>query len=344
MVVIREYQDPYQVVDKWMEVGAKETPFRWVGKTIFEKPDSSSSTAAKRRDPPGTNPDDEPATQRARQVAFVGPLMHHDGTVKTGIVDVEKLPSKGHKDLFLKGSRIIEGKTMAKILTPVGESEATKIMSNSENVVIPARTAARWLDVFKQVDEQDAPTFQESLVPKSRLILQGFHDKYLLNLSRSVAAAEQHELPFVLQVLADQKWAGVVGDVPQTFTQAAKTPLEENNRGHPVYVLLPAAGVPSLEGVRLAKLEVEGYGLTTGPLSWRNSLYATCRDQGVMQHPLGPCTLLYYDGVSKKLSGILLIQVDDILGGGEGPGWQKLISTLRKTYMSLANGSHFMEV
>eukprot|EP00971_Amphidinium_carterae_P197092 3911846-Amphidinium_carterae.2 len=82
---------------------------------------------------PGADPDDEPATQRARQAAFVGPLMHHDETVKTGIV--EKLPSKGHKDLFLKGSRII------KILTPV---------------------------------------------------------------------------------LADQKWAGFVGDVSQAFTQAAK--------------------------------------------------------------------------------------------------------------------------
>eukprot|EP00971_Amphidinium_carterae_P296427 5888655-Amphidinium_carterae.1 len=192
---------------------------------------------------------------------------------------------------------------MAKVLQALSEHEAAQILANKESVVVPAR----WLDVFKQVEEKDAPSFSPSLqsprglVPKSRLILQGFHDKHLLALNRSVAAAEQHELLFVLQVLADQQWKGFVGDVQAAFTQAAKTPVQENDRGHPFYVLLPREGVPTLEGVKLAKLAVEGYGLTTGPLSWRNALYSTCRDKGLQQHPRGPCTLLSYNQNTKKL-------------------------------------------
>eukprot|EP00971_Amphidinium_carterae_P176685 3503074-Amphidinium_carterae.1 len=38
-IIIREYMDPYHLRDLWQDVGAKETPFRWIGKTIFEKPD-----------------------------------------------------------------------------------------------------------------------------------------------------------------------------------------------------------------------------------------------------------------------------------------------------------------
>eukprot|EP00971_Amphidinium_carterae_P062116 1229586-Amphidinium_carterae.1 len=322
-VIIREYQDPYYVSDRWQEVGARETPFRWVGKTIFERSDPKS------REPPEV---EEPPARRARQVSFVGPVTTDHGITK-GIVDVRKLPTQGHKDLFLKGSRVKEDESMAKVLTAVDDQTADKILADPNNVVVPAR----WLDVFKQVDESDAPVFSQALgipkglVPKSRLIIQGFHDKDLLSLNRSVPAAEQHELLFVLEVIADMNWQGFAGDVQAAFTQAAKTPVAENDRGHPVYALLPSEGVPGLTGVKLARLEVEGYGLTTGPLSWRNALYGTCRDRGMLQHPLGPCTLLSYNTQSNKLQGILLVQVDDLLGGGEGAEWETLIQDLRQT-------------
>eukprot|EP00971_Amphidinium_carterae_P281263 5584454-Amphidinium_carterae.1 len=200
---------------------------------------------------------------------------------------------------------------MANVLQALSEHEASHVLADRESVVVPARLP----DVFKQVEERDAPSFSPSpqiprgLVHKSRLILQGVHEKDLLALNHSIAAGEFHVLRFVLQVLADQQRKGF--------------------GGHPVYVLLPREGVPTLKGVKVAKFAVEGYGLTTGPLSWRNTLYST---KGIQQHPLGPCTLLSYNQNTKRLQGILLSQVDDVLGGGVGLERNKTISELRSAY------------
>eukprot|EP00971_Amphidinium_carterae_P335285 6471060-Amphidinium_carterae.1 len=251
---------------------------------------------------------------------------------KKGTVIVEDLPTQQHKDLFLKGSRLKESKAVEHVLDPLPAEEAETVLKYSRHLIIPSR----WLDVYKEVEIEGAPEYSKTLkIPKglqakSRWILQGFHDASALKLNRSVNASAMCELLFVLQVIVDNKWEAFCGDIAAAFTQTDMS-LPQNQRQNPVYVRAPSNGdLPSFPGVKLFLLKVELYGLMTGPLSWKNSLYSTMTSLGFVQHPLGVCTLLWYTPDTQELAGIVLLQVDDILGGGEHPGFKEAVRQLRQ--------------
>eukprot|EP00971_Amphidinium_carterae_P104075 2061131-Amphidinium_carterae.1 len=253
--------------------------------------------------------------------------------VQKGIVQVKDLDPE-LQELFLNGSRLKESHAVKETLTPVIGAEATKILSDPDaNVIL-----SRWLDVWKEVDRADAPKFPEKLrvphglIPKSRWILQGFHDSAARELNRSVPTSEQHELLFVLQVLCDNSWQGQVCDVSAAFTQANMS-LPHNQRTEQIYVKAPQNGeLPCFPGVKLFQLKVELYGLMTGPLCWKNTLFHTCAQLGFVLHPLGACTLLWYHPRSRKLEGILLVQVDDVLVGGSHPDFRAQLKSLQRTF------------
>eukprot|EP00971_Amphidinium_carterae_P329744 6462389-Amphidinium_carterae.1 len=219
------------------------------------------------------------------------------------------------QDLFLNGSRLKESRAVMNTLRPIEHAEAKRILADAKANIIPFR----WLDVWKEVDKADAPTFASELqvppdlVPKSRWILQGFHDNAARELNRSVATSEQHELLFVLQVLCDNSWNGQVGDVSAAFTQANMN-LPQNQRSSEVFVKAPQNGdLPCFPGIKLFQLQVELYGLMSGPLCWKNTLFHECSRLGFVLHPLGSCTLLWYHPQTNRLEGIMLVQVDDVL-------------------------------
>ena len=210
------------------------------------------------------------------------------------------------------------------------------IFKVKKHLIIPSR----WLDVYKEVEKEAAPQFAKELniplglIPKSRWILQGFKDAAALRLNRSVAAAEQHELLYVLQVLVDNGWLGFCGDIAGAFTQA-NMDLPQNQRLEEVYVSVPQDGeLPSFPGCRcrLFLLKTELYGLMTGPLAWKNTLYDYLDSRGFVQHPLGACTLLWYHPTTRKLEGILLLQVDDILGGGDSVEFKAQIAHMKERF------------
>ena len=81
-------------------------------------------------------------------------------------------------------------------------------------------------------------------------------------------------------------------------------------------------------------MKTELYGLMTGPLAWKNALYAYLNSTGFVQQPLGVCALLWHHPVTRELDGILLRQVYDVLGGGGGehPDFQHKLSQSRKRF------------
>eukprot|EP00971_Amphidinium_carterae_P139108 2756919-Amphidinium_carterae.4 len=250
---------------------------------------------------------------------------------KKGTVNVQDLPTQKHKDLFLQGSRMKESKAIEHVLEPLTAEAADEVLRHQKHLVIPSR----WLDVYKEVEVEVSPDYPTALkIPrglqaKSRWILQGFHDASALKLNRSVNASSMCELLFVLQIIVDNKWEAFCGDIAAAFTQTDMS----NQRQNPVYVKAPSNGdLPSHPGVKLFLLKVELYGLITGPLSWKNSLYSTMTSLGFVQHPLGVCTLLWYAPETQELAGIVLLQVDDLLGGGEHPGFKKAVQKLRERY------------
>eukprot|EP00971_Amphidinium_carterae_P174484 3458900-Amphidinium_carterae.1 len=265
--------------------------------------------------------------------------------MQKGVVQVSSLSPPLQK-LFLRGSRLKESQAVKETLEPVEASQARKILADPGANVIPTR----WLDVWKEVGKADSPTFPtelnvpRGLVPKSRWILQGFHDSAARELNRSVTTCEQHELLFVLQVLCDNAWRGLVGDVSAAFTQANMS-LPQNQRTEDIYVKAPNNGeLPCFPGVHLFKLKVELYGLMTGPLCWKNTLFHECSKLGFVLHPLGSCTLLWYHPVTGNLEGIMLAQVDDVLVGGDHQDFKDTMSKLQLSQASEFNGRHIVQV
>ena len=53
-------------------------------------------------------------------------------------------------------------------------------------------------------------------------------------------------------------------------------------------------------------------------------------------HPLAPCVVLFFEtlfGKPLQLSGLVVVETDDLLGGGRGPRYHEAIDALRKRYL-----------
>eukprot|EP00971_Amphidinium_carterae_P017683 348389-Amphidinium_carterae.2 len=331
---------------------------RQLDETVEEPPSRRPRVGAERELPPEESPyrgTSTPVPTRPPRptASWMGIQEDTDQVLTTfyqaekGIVQVNTLPV-AVQELFLKGSRLKESQAVMNTLVPLSKLETERVLANPQANVIPSR----WLDVWKEVDKSDAPSFPQGLgiprglVPKSRWILQGFHDSAARELNRCVQTSEQHELLYVLQVVCDHGWTGQVGDVSAAFTQA-NMDLPQNQRVDEIYVRAPRdGGLPCFPGATVFRLQVELYGLMTGPLCWKNTFFHKCSQLGFVLHPLGSCTLLWYHPETKELEGIMLVQVDDVLVGGTHADFVSALERLKATFRfgkrkSLCDGSEF---
>ena len=97
----------------------------------------------------------------------------------------------------------------------------------------------------------------------------------------------------------------------------------------------PEGGIPGEKDDIVIEILAEIYGFVSGPPGWRRSLLTTFKELEFKAHPLATCVVLMYEeleGVPNKLSGLVVIATDDLLGGGIGPKFEAAVATLRKTY------------
>ena len=60
--------------------------------------------------------------------------------------------------------------------------------------------------------------------------------------------------------------------------------------------------------------------------------FATFKEIGFKNHPLAPCVVAMYETIkgTETLSGLIVVETDDLFGGGIGPNFQqKAVETLR---------------
>jgi hypothetical protein len=86
----------------------------------------------------------------------------------------------------------------------------------------------------------------------------------------------------------------------------------------------------------LIDLLAEEYGLITGPQALRPSLMTKFDGLGFKRHPLAPCVVLKYD--KEELCGLIVIETDDLLGGGITESCHQAVAELRK-HSLVENGS-----
>ena len=75
--------------------------------------------------------------------------------------------------------------------------------------------------------------------------------------------------------------------------------------------------------------------MVSGPPGWRKTLLSKFKDLDFARHPLAPCVVLMYEtlaGKPKTLSGLIVIETDDLLFGGVGPKYKHAINALRESF------------
>eukprot|EP00971_Amphidinium_carterae_P353043 6492804-Amphidinium_carterae.1 len=228
----------------------------------------------------------------------VGPVHHQ---LEKGIVKPESLPPNVAR-LFLEGSRLTEAETVQVSMKPVvDETVVQSILTSAPERVI----FSRWLDTLKSVDEtsdQQAEDCRKAgipvgLVPKSRLILQGFTDPDHEVMDCEVPAAEVGDITMTCQLLATHQCEAYIADIKGAFNQA-----QSGLRAEPLYVLLPES-YPMWPGVKLAQLVKELYGLLPGPASWRYTLLQEAKRLGFIKHGVCPCLLCFPEPMVVDVDG-----------------------------------------
>ena len=164
---------------------------------------------------------------------------------------------------------------------------------------------------------------------KYRWIVLGFHDPDIAILNRSVPTPETYDVPVVLQFLASLQADAWIGDLAAAFTQGIK-----RQRPVPLFCSPPPGGVPGEEDDILIELIAEVYGLITGPPGWRISLFTAFKELEFKRHPMAPCLALMHEPVCEQtqVTGLILIETDDLFGGGIGDKYHNAVAELRKRF------------
>lgn len=246
----------------------------------------------------------------------------------TAELDVSKLPPDQRK--LFDASRVTEinGILEAKAITILSEEESERILRLHPDRVLRSRYAEK----YKAMD----PGIPD--IAKSRWCVLGFDDPDIEFLVRTSPAPESESIMWVLQLLASHGCRAFTADVKVAFMQGLR-----QQRKRPLYAMAPEGGFPGHPGVRLlARLETEVYGLVTGPVNWRNTMKTAIRDTRsengfYRQNALESCVYTYFEKVPSAMlwtaKGWLVVEMDDLLGGGTSEGYWATIEAIRKRFL-----------
>ena len=143
----------------------------------------------------------------------------------------------------------------------------------------------------------------------------------MLQLERSAPTPTKEGFTLVMQTMASLGYDAVSADIKNAFGQSMPT-----NRSQQLCRSLPSGMIVSgfaLDPRQLLMCNTEVYGLTSGPSWLRQSLMAFFINKGYVRNHYEKCALALPPSESPKTKdsplynqGVVLIEVDDILEGG----------------------------
>ena len=209
--------------------------------------------------------------------------------------------------------------------------DARELRQQYHDRIVPSRWHEKWKDMGDDFDNGlNDPDVPKHLGAKSRWILQGFHDPDIAILNRTVPTPATSDVPLALQMLCSIQAKAWVGDVRSAFTQGIKGLRTERLFASP-----PDGGIPGEDKDILIEVLTEVYGLISGPPAWRNTLISAFKELGFKRHPMAPCVAIMYEkvgGVADQFSGLIVVETDDLLGGGIGDKFFEAVAALRSKF------------
>ena len=129
----------------------------------------------------------------------------------------------------------------------------------------------------------------------------------------------------LLQIAANKRYPIALGDLKNAFCQSA--PL--NRETGEIYFEIPSDGLDGMDHRQLILIVDGCYGLVDAPLHWRKSLVSKLEQLGYVQSRMDPCLFKLHH--QKQLSGMVAIEVDDLLTAGDHIHEEKM-KKLRSIY------------
>eukprot|EP00971_Amphidinium_carterae_P092285 1827116-Amphidinium_carterae.2 len=133
-----------------------------------------------------------------------------------------------------------------------------------------------------------------------------------------------------LQLMASYHMRSWTADCKSAFMQS-----DQGLRTQTLYASPPPDGLPGEEQGCILELKTEVYGLVSGPGGWRCTLLKRLKEANWKRHPLAPCVFLFFEEVSakegtsqSKLTGVIVVETDDLLVGSCVPQAAHSITTL----------------
>lgn len=214
-----------------------------------------------------------------------------------------------------------------KALRKLSPQEAAWVRATHPERVMSSLFALKWKE--EAIDGETAGEKEA----KARLAVRGCGDPDLAWLAWQ-HAVQSPTLSFegkslLYQMCAAHKWRLNLGDVKGAFMESP--PL---NREHgAVYMSLPKGGVPGTEHGPddLYEIVLPLYGLNDSPQRWWSTVKHEVKSGGGQESKFDSC-LYYCRDLQGNLTDVLGHHVDDFIGGGAGPEWEKLVAHLRKRF------------
>eukprot|EP00435_Cladocopium_sp_Y103_P014084 s526_g3.t1 len=172
---------------------------------------------------------------------------------------------------------------------------------------------SRWVLTWKSVPENDGAA--GSRKAKARLVVLGYQDPRLTEVSRDAPTLSREGRHTVLQLIASQHWVLTSFDIKTAFLRGK---ADSNN---------PLAMEPpkelrdrmQLDPNQVCALIGNAYGRVDAPLLFYKELSKQLQTLGFKVHPLEPCVyyLETWKGDQRTLHGVLGTHVDDGICGGD---------------------------
>ena len=165
---------------------------------------------------------------------------------------------------------------------------------------------SRWILTWKSPEPGD-----DHRKAKARLVVLGYQDPKLVDVSRDAPTLSKEGRALVLQTIASKKFELSSFDIKTAFLRGK---ADENN---------PLAMDPpkelrralNLQDNEVCQLLGNAYGRVDAPLLFYKELSRQLLSLGFVRHPLEPCVFMLYSGAT--LNGILGVHVDDGVCGGD---------------------------
>lgn len=173
-------------------------------------------------------------------------------------------------------------------------------------------------------------TYKSSGAAKARIVVVGFEDPDLLNLSTTSPTMSRLTRQLFYTKAAARAWGVLKGDVKSALLQGMSSEEQRNVFAWPLPELAAALGITTATPVQLLKA---CYGLCNAPAEWHQSVTQAMLEAGFSRMATEPCAwrLMSPDG---RVIGLAVAHVDDFLftGDEEEPLYRNALAYLHEKF------------